>query len=66
MDELFKQLARGEMPNFLQMMTAIEEIGAMYPGCQDCGTNPACYADTKLLDRKNRKFRVEKPDKVQR
>lgn len=38
MDELFEKFARGEIPNIIELMTAISEIADYWPTnvCADC------------------------------
>lgn len=38
MNELFEKFARGEVPNFIELMEAISEISEMWPAdvCLDC------------------------------
>lgn len=38
MDELFEKLARGELPNFIEVMQAISEVSELWPTdvCLDC------------------------------
>ncbi len=36
MDELFEQLARGDIPNVIELMSAISELSNLYPGCEEC------------------------------
>lgn len=42
MNELFEQLARGEMPNIIELMAAISEIADYWPkaDCPDCHISP--------------------------
>lgn len=55
MDELFKQFARGDIPNVLELMAAISELSELWPQstCLDCKGN-SCEKP------------VEKPDSEKR
>ena len=35
LDQLFKQLSKGETPNFLQMMAAISDVSTIFPEPQE-------------------------------
>lgn len=50
MDELFEQFERGEIPNIIELMTAISEIADYWPTdvCLDCGVQDEyCQPQTK-------------------
>lgn len=42
MDELFEKFAQGEVPNFIEIMSALSELADFWPSdvCLDCRVRP--------------------------
>lgn len=42
LDQLFKKLEQGEMPNFLEVMAAISDVSDIYPEPEQCPDPTLC------------------------
>lgn len=42
LDDLFRQLAEGQTPDFAQMMAAISDVSTIYPEPEPCSEDIRC------------------------